>query len=97
MLAVNLALLGEHAAALDALDGALAERPEDSHYYYLAAVVHNLAGNREEALSWLEKAVDGGYSTADIRGSPALADLSNEPRFRALFEAGGRPSGSQSR
>src|SRR5207249_3014952 len=53
----------------------------------IAAVVHNQFGEKDEALGWLEKARARGYSPAEIRASPELDNLRDEPRFQRLVLA----------
>lgn len=50
------------------------------------AKVHAALGRRPEALRWLERAYDErSHSMALLRADPQLADLRDEPRFRALL------------
>ena len=51
----------------------------------IAAVIHNQFGEKNEALGWLEKARELGYSPAEIRASPEFDNLQDETRFQQLI------------
>ncbi len=83
-----LAMLDDREASLELLAEAMRLRPEDSHYAYLAGLIHSQLGDTDRALDWLERARDEDYSLAEIRNTIELDGLRDEPRFRALLEAG---------
>ena len=87
-LAYDLAMLDRSAESLTALGKALELRPDDPHFFYFAARIQNRLGRPDQALAWLERAVEGEYSLAEIRLNVELDDLRDHPRFRALL--GGR-------
>jgi len=81
------AMLGDRPQALKHLQKALNLNSDIPEYLAIAAVVHNQFGERDEALGWLEKARARGYSPAEIRASPELDNLRDEPRFQQLILA----------
>jgi len=61
--------------------------PENSIILYNLACFNACTGNRDEALDWLQKAVEGGfYAPRKIAGDSDLADLHNEPEYKAALE-----------
>ncbi len=81
------AMLSDRSQALKHLQEALNLNPDIPEYLAVAAMVHNQFGERDEALNWLEKARARGYSPAEIRASPELDNLRDEPRFQRLILA----------
>jgi len=64
--------------------------PEDCIPLYNLACFHALLGHKEEALDWLEKAVEGGfYAPGKIASDPDLESLRNEPRYKAALAKAG--------
>lgn len=87
-LAYDLAMLERRKESLEALEKAFLRRPNDAHYSYFAALIHNRLGEREESLFRLEQAVAGGYGRAEMRISVEFDNLRKEPRFQALLAGG---------
>jgi serine/threonine-protein kinase len=83
-IAVYQAKLGERKQAQAGIRSALAEAPNNVNVQFKAAIVYQLAGQRERAIQALERAVQGGYSVAEVRASPEFRPLHRDPRFRAL-------------
>jgi tetratricopeptide (TPR) repeat protein len=79
------AMLSDRPQALKHLQEALNLNSDIPEYLAIAAVVHNQFGEKDEALGWLEKARARGYSPAEIRASPELDNLRDEPRFQQLI------------
>ncbi len=77
-------MLDQPQRARDLLREALALGPEDVANMYKAAVVYEQLGDREHALQWIAKAIQGGYSRDLIERSPTLAKLRADPRFQGL-------------
>jgi serine/threonine-protein kinase len=86
LLARYCAMVEQRVEALQHLATALRLRPDDPEYALIAAVVHNRAGDRAAALGWLEKAVRGHYSIAEVRDDLDLSDLRSDPRFLRLIQ-----------
>lgn len=87
-LAYSLAALGHREESLATLKEALDRRPNDPHYFYIAAWVYNRLGERERALDSLEKALGGGFSRAEARFDVEFDNLKGEPRFEKLLGGG---------
>ena len=50
-----------------------------------AALIYELSGDRDRALSSLEAAIQGGQPLDEVRGEPALARLRADPRYQQLM------------
>jgi hypothetical protein len=48
------------------------------------ALVHELAGNRERALYFVDRALQAGYSAKEIANDPELTSLRADRRYHAL-------------
>jgi serine/threonine protein kinase/tetratricopeptide (TPR) repeat protein len=81
------AMLSDRSKAFKHLQEALNLNSDIPEYLAMAAIVHNQFGEKDEALAWLEKARARGYSPAEIRASPELDNLRDEPRFQQLILA----------
>ncbi len=79
------AMLDDRETAFDALQQALAVSPNDADVMFRAAVVHNHFGQREQTLTWLRKAIKGGFSLSTVRDTPDFAQLQQDPAFRELL------------
>jgi eukaryotic-like serine/threonine-protein kinase len=86
-LALYLVKSGDHASARDQLQHwtSLPNRSPASHFR--ALLVHEISGEREEALASLEAALAAGYSITEIRDEPDLARLRGDPRYHRLVAA----------
>jgi serine/threonine-protein kinase len=81
-LAVYWAKLGETEKALSAIAVARSQAPGDVNILFKSVVVYHLAGQRERAVHALVESVRTGYSLAEIRADPELADLRRDPRYQ---------------
>jgi superkiller protein 3 len=62
-------------------------KPRDPQAAYNAARVYARLGDNDQALSWLNKALDLGYDQFDYLSlDPSLANLKKDPRFQKLLE-----------
>ena len=69
-----------------ALQGADA-KPKDPQAAYTAARVYARLGDNDQALTWLNKALDLGYDQFDYLSlDPSLVNLKKDPRFLKLLE-----------
>ena len=60
---------------------------------YSLADIYEVLGQRSEALTWIERALEGGYPLDVIEDYAAFDDLCKDPRFEHLAKAyAGRPS-----
>jgi tetratricopeptide (TPR) repeat protein len=82
--AVVEAKLGDAGAAERHIAEARALSPASSDIVYKSAVVHALAGRRDEALGALEKALDMGFRAWEARVDDDLASLRKSGRFVSL-------------
>lgn len=80
-LAEWLAKRGRKVEAGRALRKALKLAPEDINCMARAVIVHNLAGNRDVALHWLNEALTHGYGFSEFEQDPELKELREDPRF----------------
>lgn len=80
---------GDYQRGLELVQEAYELAPQDSRVLYYLACFHALTGDEEEALGFLERAVDGGfYSPTHIVNDPDLATLRDDPRYeKALAQA----------
>jgi tetratricopeptide (TPR) repeat protein len=76
--------LGQTGRAVELADRAL-EQARDGYSWHSAAVVFELAGNREKALYWLGRALQAGYPVQNIAADPDLEDLRRDPRYEAML------------
>ena len=80
--------IGERARSLDWAERALAIDPEETAILYNVACTYALMGEKERALSTLEKAVRNGFSHKEwIENDPDFVSIRPEPRFKALLES----------
>ncbi|HEX5758261.1 MAG TPA: protein kinase [Thermoanaerobaculia bacterium] len=84
VLALCLAKTGQAAEAERHSREALALAPDSPELLFNAAILATLAGRRAEALAYLARAAEGGYSRALIAGEPELAGLRGEPAFQTI-------------
>jgi serine/threonine-protein kinase len=75
------AALGDASKAIPIVRQALALSPESPSVNFRAAEAYELLRRREDALRWIRKAIDLGYSLDYIQRSPELALLRSDPRF----------------
>jgi tetratricopeptide (TPR) repeat protein len=81
-LAVYLQKSGQPEPARKRIAGALNLAPNNAEVLFRAAVVHALSGDREQALTFLERAAANGYSTKTIATDDDLLPLHGDPRFK---------------
>jgi tetratricopeptide (TPR) repeat protein len=86
MLSWYQAMLGEEEASRQTLVTALDQRPNNSHYLYIAGVVTTLLGDTATALDYLEKAVELGWGISELQTSVEFDSLREEPRFQELLK-----------
>ena len=66
------------------MEKALKEKSDDVDVMRVACLVHLSAGNREEALRWLQRAVAAGYAKEQLVANPELNGLHSDPEFERL-------------
>jgi tetratricopeptide (TPR) repeat protein len=78
---------GDSEKALQLAEAAHEANPRDSLVLYNLACFSSLVGQHEEALDWLEQAVEGGFHAPNkILGDSDLVALRDTDRFRATVE-----------
>ncbi len=83
--AIYLAMVGNAKAAAHELSSALAIAPaNDPDTLSKAAIVYTQAGEREKAITYLQKAVTAGYSPNRIRDNPVFDGLRMDARLQSL-------------
>jgi serine/threonine protein kinase/Flp pilus assembly protein TadD len=83
-MALYRAKIGEMRAALSASEKALATTQNDSSALFNAAIVNEIAGQREDALRYLSMAIESNYSLSEIEVEPELRRLRADPRYSNL-------------
>ena len=78
------AMIGDRQSAFQYLDKALKIAPLNGEVLFRAGIVHHHFNETDQALSYLKKAADAGYSRAVIRDTPDFGDLKEDPQFRSL-------------
>jgi superkiller protein 3 len=74
---------GQVSSALQGADS----KPKDPQAAYNAARVYARLGDADQALTWLNKALDLGYDQFDYLSlDPSLVNLKKDPRFLKLLE-----------
>ena len=53
------------------------------------AVIYELTGNRDKALSTLDRVIRAGYSMLEVTTEPELASLRSDSRYRQIAAANG--------
>ena len=86
-LALHLRKSGASASAHARIADAVAKAPNDIEVLYRAAVINALDGRHEDAISFLQRAIDAGYSRARAGEDDDLAALRNLPEFKALISS----------
>ncbi len=86
-LAAIRANLGESQEAQALAAQALALSPDDAGVLYQVGSVYEQVGQRDKALTWIGGALAKGYPIDEIRRSPTLAALRQDPRFAKLAGA----------
>jgi serine/threonine-protein kinase len=76
------AMSGHSDKAAIEIAAALKLAPRDPKVIFTAAVVEQQAGHKDRAKSWLNKAVQAGYSPASVLDDPVFAPLRSDPGFK---------------
>ena len=79
-------MIGKKQEALSHLANALALRREEPEYFSIAAVIYNELGERATALAQLKKAVNLGWSAAEIESEVEFDNLRQEREFQRLVK-----------
>jgi serine/threonine protein kinase/Flp pilus assembly protein TadD len=79
------AKLGNKTKALENIHKAMRLAPGSRKVQWEAALIYELAGQRDHALEALQAAIHGGQPLDEVRGEPALANLRTDPRYQQLI------------
>jgi eukaryotic-like serine/threonine-protein kinase len=79
------AKLGDKTKALQNIEKARHLAPGSRKVQWEAALIYELAGQRDHALESLEAAIHGGQPLDEVRGEPALRNLRADPRYQQLM------------
>ena len=81
------AMLGDKDHAFDYLQRALKLAPTNGDVLFRAAIVYNHFNQPEQAIAYLNKAIQAGYSRTVVRDTSDFANLTQNPQFRAAVGA----------
>jgi Flp pilus assembly protein TadD len=84
LVALYQAKLGDKTKALENIQKARRLAPGSRKVQWEAALIYELAGQRDRALDALQAAIRGGQPLDEVRGEPALAKLRADPRYRQM-------------
>jgi tetratricopeptide (TPR) repeat protein len=84
-LALYYAKKGNSLRALDFSRRALALDGNNVEFMYGDGVVKALAGENQDAIESLRRALENGYALEDVLGNPELSSLQNLPQFKQLI------------
>jgi len=88
VLADTNAHLGQEARARSLASEALRLAPDDGEVLFRVACLYELLGERGRSLSFIERALQRGYSADAVARSPDLEAVRADPRFKALSRVG---------
>ena len=83
--ALNLARVGDGAQAIHEARKAVEQSPSNQHVLAAAADALERAGQRNEALTIVERALRGGLAVPEIQASRGLSPLRKDPRYRSIL------------
>ena len=84
-LAMYLAKQGDVTRAVEELQRWRASKKATPSSHFRALIVHELAGDRDQALRDLDAALRAGYATRDIQNEPELTQLRSDPRYHRVL------------
>ena len=90
------AKLGEKSKALENVQKARRLEPGSRKVQWEAALIYELAGQRDHALDALQTAIRGGQPLDEVRVEPALASLRGDPRYERIIAGAAVQSNSAS-
>lgn len=80
------AKIGDEENARNNIQTALELAPDNTLVMFIAGTAYEQMSDREEALHWIEKAIEHGHSKSEIMNQPDLQDLISDERFERLIE-----------
>lgn len=85
--AIYLVKSGNVAAALTTIEGVVVRPNLTPQIRFRSAVVFELAGVRDRALTSLRRALEAGYAVADVASDPELTALRADARYHRLLDS----------
>lgn len=79
-------LLGDREAARNYLDRLVAMPPKWNYITFYTGRIYEILGNRETALTYVERALANHYDPITVERDPWLSDLVADPRYTAIRE-----------
>jgi serine/threonine-protein kinase len=77
--------IGNKKKSLELLRQALDIAPDNVEVMYRAGSIYEHLGMRNDALLWIGKAIENGYSRTEIESQPELKELLADERYNRLF------------
>jgi eukaryotic-like serine/threonine-protein kinase len=87
-MALYQAHLGQHSEAAASIAKARSLAPKDSDVLFTSALVYEIIGQRQKALTALDEATKAGYSLEEIEQEPELKALRKDPRYQRWLRNG---------
>lgn len=78
------AMLGDTDRAVSSLESLHPQVGQDPELMFSVARAYEILGRRKEALAWLGRALESGYSLKVVEATPELSQLRQEPAYRSL-------------
>ena len=91
------AILGNKERALASVREALEIAPENARIAYFAGHTYEQVGDRDKAIVWIGKALEGDYPLSDVERDPWLVELRSDKRFQELLAREARSDTSGTR
>jgi eukaryotic-like serine/threonine-protein kinase len=85
--AMYLVKLGQREEALKIIEGVTRQSNLTAQISFRAAMVCELAGSRDRALAWVERAVKAGYPVRDLTNEPEFTALRADARYQRLIDS----------
>ncbi len=86
LLAGYYAQLNHPERSRELMEEAILHAPDDVEVMFQVGHTHEVLGDRELALSWIERALEHGYSRAQVESTPALRGLCADERYLSFAE-----------
>ena len=80
--------LGDSSRARDFLNRSAELSSDNDQVMFQVGLTHEILGDRDEALLWIGRALENGYSRDQVESTPSLRDLCTDERYRRLVQRG---------
>lgn len=81
------AKLGRYDEALRNIQEAMQLKPNQKAFLIRTAQIYAMAGRREEVYTWVQRAIEAGYTRDQLRSDKVFKDYQNDPRFQEILES----------